>query len=112
MLKRFLLFSLFYVGTCQAGSLQGGTWQPSNCGTSPEPPTVTANNIDFYNASVKAINEWQQAAKTHDDCTVKEANADSALIVKTVTDQQAKLKEVVNRLDNELKAAREKLEKK
>jgi hypothetical protein len=112
MLKRILMASILL--TCAAspiaGELKDGIWVSGTCGIRQEAPLINAGTLDSYNASVKAVNEWQLATKVYDDCLVKEANADSALIAKTATEEQDKLKEIINKINAELNAGRAQLE--
>ncbi len=104
------LVLLLSVASSTAGVLKEGIWIPSGCGVRQEPPFIDTTTVDSYNASVKAINEWQKTAKAYDDCIVKEANADSAVIAKSATEEQGKLKEIVNKINNDLNTGRELLE--
>ncbi|WP_394754213.1 hypothetical protein [Crenothrix sp.] len=114
MLKRFLTTTVLLLGTASttAGVLKEGIWMPSGCGPRQEAPLIDASTADAYNASVKAINDWQKLASAYDDCLVKEANVDSALIAKMATDEQSKLQETVKKINKEINAGRELLEHK
>ncbi|SJM92388.1 conserved exported hypothetical protein [Crenothrix polyspora] len=114
MLKRFIATNILLLGAASttAGVLKQGVWVPSSCGSREEAPFIDTSNADAYNASVKAINAWQKTASAYDDCLVKEANTDSAVIVKTVTDEQGKLKEIVKKINDELNTGREFLDQK
>lgn len=114
MLKRFVVTVVlsFSAVSATAGDLKEGVWIPSACGSRQEPPVVDVTTIDSYNASVKALNEWQRAIKVYDDCLVKEANTDSAVIANTAKAEQGALKAIVDKLNNDLDAARATLEQK
>jgi hypothetical protein len=112
MLKQIITAGILLLSATlsTAGELKNGIWIASTCGNRQEAPFVNANTLDSYNASVKAINAWQLTAKTYDDCLINEANADSALIAKTATEEQGKLKEIVNKINADLNAGKVQLE--
>lgn len=113
MLKRFIAINILLLGAASttAGVLKQGVWV-SSCGSREEAPFIDTSNADTYNASVKAINAWQKTASAYEDCLVKEANTDSAIIAKTATDEQSKLKDIVKKINDELNTGREFLDQK
>jgi hypothetical protein len=95
-----------------AGTLVNGNWTPAGCGVKPEAPTIDAQDVDAYNKSVAAINEWQQQARTYYDCLIKEANADNAAIADTANREQGGYREVVEKVGAAAEAAKKKLDSK
>ena len=60
--------------TLHAGTLANSTWTPSGaCGAKPEEPVIDDSDVEAYNKSVAAINEWQQSARRYYECLNKEA---------------------------------------
>ncbi len=95
-----------------AGTIANGAWSPNGCGTEPAVPVIGQSSVDAYNQSVKAINDWQQKATTYNGCLIKEANADNALIANSANDEQARLKTAIEKIQVEITAAKDKLDKK
>jgi hypothetical protein len=92
-----------------AGTITNGVWSASGCGTEPVAPAIEQDSIDAYNKSIKAINDWQVKAQTFNECVIKESNADNALIAKTANDQQNRLRSVLDKIKNDMDAAKAKL---
>lgn len=110
MLKQLIILNLLVCSpSAMAGVFKDGAWLASGCEAPPAAPVIEANTVDSYNASIRAVNDWQRLAKAYDDCIVNEANADSALIAKTATGEQGKLKDKIQNIDSELAAAKAKL---
>jgi hypothetical protein len=86
-----------------AGTLDGSTWNPSQCGPKPTPPALNARNIDAYNATVEQVNTYRKAARTHIDCLVREANADIKAITQSASTAQQSEREEDAKLLAELK---------
>jgi hypothetical protein len=103
-----ILLAAVSVGT--AGTITNGVWSASGCGTEPVAPAIEQDSIDAYNRSIKAINDWQVKAQAFNECEIKEANADSALIAKTANEQQSRLRSVLDKIKNDMDAAKAKLE--
>lgn len=103
-----ILLAAVSVGT--AGTITNGSWSASGCGPEPVAPAIELSSIDAYNRSIKAINDWQTKAHAFNECVIKEANADSALISKTANDQQSRLRSVFDKIKNDMDAAKAKLE--
>lgn len=95
-----------------AGTITNGVWTPSSCGTEPVVPVIEQGNVDEYNQSVKAINDWQQKANAYNGCLIKEANADNSLIASSANDEQARLRAAIDKIQTETTAAKAKLDKK
>lgn len=96
----------------QAGSLGKGQWTADSCGSKPEAPNIDGSNIEAYNLSVTAINDWQQQSKTYFDCVVKEANTDNKLISETVNKDQDSYTEKLNNMIKDINAIGEDLKQK
>ena len=102
-----ILLATVSAGT--AGTITNGLWSASGCGTEPVAPAIEQDSIDAYNKSIKAINDWQVKAQTFNECVIKEANADNILIAKTANDQQNRLRSVLDKIKNDMDAAKAKL---
>jgi hypothetical protein len=115
-MKLFVLIAtvfLFQLTTiAQAGSLADGGWKPANCGEKPKPPAVDDKDVDGFNNSVKATNEWQLQARTYFECLVNEANADNSVIADFANKEQAEYRQSVEATRTSLDAAKKKLDKK
>ncbi len=114
MIKQLFFAAAMMLTTVSAtaGTITNGTWLPSGCGTEPVVPVIELDNVDVYNQSVKAINDWQQKANAYNGCLIKEANADNALIANSANDEQARLKAAIEKIQAETAAAKAKLDKK
>ncbi len=95
-----------------AGTLTNGVWAPSGCGTEPEVPVIDQTNVETYNQSVKAVNDWQQKANAYNGCLINEANADNALIANAANEEQERLRINIEKIQADTNAARDKLDKK
>lgn len=95
-----------------AGTIANGTWTPTGCGAEPKVPLIEHDNIDAYNKSVRAINDWQQKANDYNSCLIKEANADNTLIANSANDEQARLRATIEKIQAETASAKAKLDKK
>ena len=96
--------------TANAGVLKDGGWSASGCGTMPEAPVIDSSSADAFNQSVRKLNDWQKQIQTYHDCMVKEANADSSAINQTATQEQARINEAVEKMNEEVTAAKKKVE--
>jgi hypothetical protein len=105
-----ILLAAVSVGT--AGTIVNEVWSPSGCGAEPVAPIIEQDSIDAYNKSIKAINDWQQKIQAFNECMIKEANADNALIAKTANDQQSRMRAVIDKIKSDMDAAKAKLENK
>ncbi len=114
MIKRlfFTAVMMLTAVSATAGTIMNGAWLPSGCGTEPVVPVIEQDNVDAYNQSVKAINDWQQKANSYNGCLIKEANADNTLIANAANDEQARLKSAIEKIQAETSAAKAKLDKK
>ena len=104
-----VLLAAISTGTT-AGSIANQAWSASGCGTEPEAPVIENSNIDAYNKSIKAINDWQVKVQAFNECVIKEANADAALIAKTANEQQSRLRSVLDKMKSDMDSAKAKLE--
>ncbi|MDT8364485.1 MAG: hypothetical protein RQ714_07540 [Nitrosomonas sp.] len=96
------VFAIFVTANIHAGHLDNGSWSPAGCGAKPPVPTVESSNVNEYNRSIKALNEWQVLAQKYYSCLVEEANADNALIANTANEAQSEFRAVVERINEEL----------
>ena len=109
-----LIFSLLLaqaIGLAHAGTLANGGWSPKNCGVKPDEPTIADDNVEAFNKSVAAINNWQQQAKVYFECLIKEANTDNAIIADTANKGQADYRKSVEAIGVAADAAKKKLDK-
>ena len=91
--------------------MSNGEWSPTGCGEKPVSPVVDDRNVDAFNKSVKAINDWQQQAKTYYECLINDANKDNGLIVDKANRAQTEYKQTFEELSTSVDAAEKKLEK-
>ena len=105
----FFVFFMQLSGMAQAGSLINGEWKTSNCGQKPTPPQVDVRDIDVYNKSVTAVNEWQQQSGTYFECQVKEANEDNKSIADKANAEQAFYRKSLEAISATLEAGKNKL---
>lgn len=108
------LAALFgYAGafTAQAGVIGPDGWTPAGCGAVPQTPVIDASNAEAYNKSIGTINEWQKQLQAYHDCMVKEANADNAAINKAATDEQARINQAIEKVNQDATAGRQKVER-
>jgi hypothetical protein len=75
-------------------------------------PVIEQSSVDAFNKSVKVINEWQQKANAYNTCLINEANADNALIAKTVNEEQSRLRAAIEKIKSDTIAAKAKLDSK
>lgn len=108
MRRKLLLINILMLAAfnASAGSLSEGTWLPGGCGDKPPIPSLDPDSLDAFNASIETVNEWQRNAQAYGECLVKEANADTAAIVKTANEDQAKFQEAVTNFKTEAAAIR------
>lgn len=114
MIKTILVTALIMaisVTSSTAGTITKSAWAPNECGTEPVVPVIDTRDEVAYNASIKAINEWQQLTNTFNTCLVNEANADNALIAKSANDIQGRFKATVEKIKSEIEAGKARLEK-
>jgi uncharacterized coiled-coil protein SlyX len=95
---------------CSAGTIAKGVWSPSGCGAEPPAPQVNQTTVENFNKSIKPINDWQDKMNAFNTCLVKEANDDLASVNKSVTERQAKLKALLDKVQADTTAASAKLE--
>lgn len=97
--------------TLHAGTLANSTWTPSGaCGAKPDEPVIDDSDVEAYNKSVAAINEWQQSARRYYECLIKEANVDNALIADTANREQALYRQAVESLGAKAEATKKRLD--
>ena len=106
-----LLLMTANISVCMAGSINNNVWSANACGNEPEVPTIKQDNIETYNQSIKAVNEWQQAANAYNSCVVNEANTDNALIAKIANEMQNKFRLTVEKIKVDADAAKALLDK-
>lgn len=106
------LIVLQYAGLTSAGTLNNGEWKPSQCGEKPATPTIDDHDVDTFNKSVAAINDWQQQARVYFECLIKEANADNNVIAESANREQAAYRQSVESIGAAADAAKKKLDKK
>ncbi|WP_347986026.1 hypothetical protein [Methylomonas sp. AM2-LC] len=115
-MKLFVLITTFILlplaNIAQAGTLSDGGWKPAKCGEKPIPPAVDDKDVDGFNKSVKATNEWQLQARTYFECLINEANTDNTVIADTANKEQADYRKSVETIGTTLDAAKKKLDKK
>ncbi|MGD0958301.1 MAG: hypothetical protein ABSB19_00695 [Methylomonas sp.] len=104
-----LMLIMPFAGASFAGALSNGVWTPAKCGDKPAAPLVEDQNVDAYNSSVKAFNEWQQQANTYYNCIVSEANADTATIAAKANQDQTEFKKTFDGISAALDAAHKKV---
>lgn len=97
--------------SAQAGTLADGKWSATNCGTLPPSPEIDDSGVEAYNASLKAVKAWQQAAQAYANCVVGEANADNEAIAKAANAEQERFKAAVAEISAAAKAAKAKLDR-
>jgi hypothetical protein len=107
-----LMVWLTAISTGTAGTITNQVWTPSGCGTEPIAPAIESDSIETYNKSIKAINDWQVKAQAFNECVIKEANTDSALIANSANAQQKRLRSVLDKIKTDMDAAKTSLEKK
>lgn len=105
------VFLVSWSGLSNAGSLVNGEWTITKCGDKPATPSVNDKDIDSYNESVKAINNWQAQANKYYGCVVSEANADNAAIAQKANQEQAGYKQAFEAIAASLEAAKKKVDK-
>ena len=99
-------------GGAEAGTLKGGTWEPTGCGAEPTPPAINGSSAAALNESNKQANDFAAAAKKYSDCFVGEAQTDSHAISTANEDFVHRLNAEIEKLNADSKAAVDKLNKK
>lgn len=95
-----------------AGSLSNGKWSPTGCGNVPQAPMMDNSNIEAFNKSILAFNDWQQQSRTYFECLIKEANTDNQLIAESANKEQEKYRAQLEKFSAEAKAMGDALEQK
>lgn len=115
-MKKFDLFItatiIGAIGSANAGTLVNGNWAPAGCGVKPVAPQIDSKDVETYNKSVAAINDWQQQARIYFECLIKEANADNAAIADAANREQTGYRESVEKVAAAAEAAKKKLDAK
>lgn len=106
------LIVMHFAGMTHAGTLNNGEWKPSQCGVKPATPIIDDQDVDGFNKSVAAINDWQQQARVYFECLIKEANADNNVIAESANREQAAYRQSVEAVGAAAEAAKKKLDKK
>lgn len=109
-----IIVTLMTTGICPtyAGSIVNGKWSAEGCGKHPEVPVINDSDIESYNQSVAAINDWQQKSRTYFECVVQEASSDNKLIVESTIQGQAKYRETLEKITVATEAAAKNFEQK
>jgi hypothetical protein len=95
----------------RAGTLVDGKWSPADCGAQPVVPEIDSRSIEAYNRSLQAVRDWQAKAQTYNDCIVKEANRDNAVIAEAANAEQARFRAAVEQIAAGASAAKAKLDR-
>jgi len=103
---------LLSVNSVHAGSLINGSWTPSHCNQKPDAPVINDQNVEIFNKSVAAINQWQQQSKSYYECLINEANADNNIIANSANQAQRTFHDAVEKMSKEVDSAKKKLENK
>ncbi len=99
-------------GVAHAGSISGGVWAPSGCGSDPGArPEFNTKNAEGFNKSVKEATEWQEKSKNFTQCMVDEGKADQNAIVATMNKQIEGFNTASKTMADESNAALAKLNK-
>ncbi|MGH8476286.1 MAG: hypothetical protein ACRER2_11050 [Methylococcales bacterium] len=106
-----MLIALAAVLNASAGTLSGGKWSPANCGIQPVIPKLDSSNVEAYNASHKEIRDWQRNAQAYNDCLVREANSDNAIIAKAANTEQERFRAAVEKIGAEGTATKARLDR-
>jgi hypothetical protein len=112
MLTRFLAVAAFAALTAaaaQAGTLQNGTWTPNGCKEPGDAPMPSDKSPDAYNKSAKAMQAWQTAAQTYNDCMKSEIKGDQDAIINTANASLSHLNDQAKALNAANEAAIAKL---
>lgn len=111
-MKRIVLFAapvmLAVTFAANAGTLNNESWSPNGCGAMPEAPAVNSNSVDTINQSIAAVNDWQKLLQAYDECMIREANADTAVIADSAKAQQTQYRGASEKITAEVAAGREK----
>ena len=111
-MKRIVLFAasvmLAVTFAANAGTLNNESWSPNGCGAMPEAPAVNSNSVDTINQSIAAVNDWQKLLQAYDECMIREANADTAVIANSAKAQQTQYRGASEKITAEVAAGREK----
>ena len=111
-MKRIVLFAapvmLAVTFAANAGTLNNESWSPNGCGAMPEAPAVNSNSVDTINQSIAAVNDWQKQLQAYDECMIREANADTAVIANSAKAQQTQYRRASEKITAEVAAGREK----
>lgn len=112
MLTRILAaaaFATLSVAVAQAGTLQNGTWTPTNCKDPGEAPPISDKSPDAYNKSAKPVQAWQTAAQAYNECMKTETKADQDAIINAANSSLQKLSDRAKALNDASEAAIAKL---
>lgn len=96
-----IFFPLLFSTNLTAGTLVDGKWKPEGCGDHPGVPAVDTSNAYTYSSSVHNVVSWQESAKAFNECMVKEANADNALIIKSAKEEQQRSRAILEKINAE-----------
>lgn len=102
-------FATLSVAVAQAGTLQNGTWTPTNCKDPGEAPLLSDKSPEAYNKSAKPVQAWQDAARVYQDCMKDETKADQNAIITAANASLTKLNDQAKAVNDSAAAAQAKL---
>jgi len=107
------LFPLIIVVTihAEAGTISNNNWAPSSCGSAPVAVRLDLNNLDAYNGSVGAVNDYRKNSRTYVDCLIHEANSDIQSITKSAKSAQQAAHDADDKIIEDEKVAEKKFPK-
>jgi hypothetical protein len=94
--------------SAHAGTVSNGSWSPSTCGARPEAPALNLKNIDTFNASTDAVNNYRVEINTYLNCLIKEANTDIQAVSASAKAAQQAARDANDKIEADVKAANEK----
>jgi len=111
--KLLSLFPLIVVATihAEAGTIVNNNWTPSGCGPAPVPASLDLANLDAYNASVGAVNDFRKNNSTYVNCLIREANSDIQTITKSAKSAQQAAHDTDDKIIEDEKVAEKKFPK-
>lgn len=106
-------FATLSAAAAQAGSIQGGVWTPTGCGTDPGPaPVMDGKNQNTYTKSAKEFQAWQDKAKVFAACVADEAKKDQTAVVDTTNKIVSAINDGSKKFVDDANTAMEALKKK
>jgi hypothetical protein len=95
----------------EAGTITNNNWTPSGCGPAPVAASLNLTNLDVYNASVGAVNDFRKNNRTYVDCLIHEANSDIQSITKSAKSAQQAAHDADDKIIEDEKVAEKKFPK-